>query len=324
MRKLRLGWLLFGYGLCFGLETSLAVAAENAFPLRPIRLVVPFVAGGGTDLLARFLAPRVAEILGQQLVVDNRAGASSVIGTQIVARSPADGYTLLLGDTAFAINASLVGKLPYDSARDFTFVTMLATSPSLLVVNPRLKVRSIAELMALAKKNPGKITAANAGAGSANHLGMEMLMLAAKIELLHVPFKGNGEAITSVIAGHTDLLSTSPVAVMQHIKGGMLIPLVISGRQPLASLPGVPTYDSAGLATARPESFRFIAAPRGIPGAVEKKLAEAFGAAMAAPDMQVRLEANGFDVEFATGADAHAYMDRAIQLYADAVKRSRF
>ena len=139
-----------------------------------------------------------------------------------------------------------------------------------------------------------------------------------------MPFKGNGEAITSVIAGHTDLLSTSPVAVMQHIKAGTLIPLAISGKQPHAALPGVPTYDSAGLATARPESFRFIAAPRGIPGAVEKKLASAFGAAMSAPDMQSRLEANGFDAESSTGAEARAYIVRAIKLYADAVKRSGF
>jgi tripartite-type tricarboxylate transporter receptor subunit TctC len=137
-----------------------------------------------------------------------------------------------------------------------------------------------------------------------------------------VPFKGNGEAITSVIAGHTDLISTSPVAVMQHIKAGTLVPLVISGKQPLPSLPGVPTYASVGLSTARPESFRFVAAPRGLPGSIEKKLASAFGSAMAAPDMQARLETNGFDREFLTGAEARAYVVKAIQLYGEAVKKS--
>jgi len=308
--------------LWLAVEVPPAVAAESAFPVRPIRLVVPFVAGGGTDLLARFLSPRVGETLGQQVVIDNRGGAGSVIGTQIVARAPADGYTLLLADTAFAINPWLFDKLPYNAERDFTFVAMLATSPSLLVANPRLKIRTIEELIAAAKKNPGKITAGNAGAGSANHLGMEMLMLAAKIELLHVPFKGNGEAITSVIAGHTDLISTSPVAVMQHIKAGTLVPLAISGKQPHPALPGVPTYDGAGLSAARPESFRFVAAPRDLPPANEKKLAAALAAAMSAPDVQSRLAGNGFDAEFSTGTGARAYIVRAMQLYGEAVKKA--
>jgi tripartite-type tricarboxylate transporter receptor subunit TctC len=309
-------------GVLLAGQARVGLAAEPAFPTRPVRLIVPFVPGGSTDLLARIVAPRVGEVLGQQVVVDNRAGASSVIGTQIAAKAPADGYTLLLADTAFTINASLFRKLPYDPERDFTFVTILATSPTVLVANPRLKVRSIEELIAAAKKNPGKITAANAGAGSNNHLEMEMFTVTAKIELLHVPFKGNGEAITSVIAGHTDLISTTPVTVVQHVKAGTLVALAISGKQQHPSLPGVPTYESAGLAADKPESFRFIASPRGLPEPIEKKLASAFGAVMTAPDMQSRLKANGFDPEFAVGAEARTYVLKAIKLYGEAVKRS--
>jgi len=218
----------------------LALANAADFPTRPIRVIVPFVAGGGTDLLARFVSPRLGELLGQQIVVDNRGGAGSVLGTQILSKSAPDGYTLGVFDTAFAINPSIAEKLPYDSERDFAFIAIIATSPSLLVTHPGLKVRTIQELVARAKSQPGKIKFASAGVGSSSHLTGQMLMTAAKIELLHVPYKGAGAAIMELLGGHADVTSVVPGSVLQQIQAGTLIPLAITGKAPHYTLPSVP------------------------------------------------------------------------------------
>jgi len=297
-------------------------AADAAYPVRPIRMIVPFVAGGGTDLLARLLSPRLSELLGQQIVVDNRGGAGSVLGTQILSKSAPDGYTLAMLDTAFAINPSLADKLPYDAERDFTFVAIIATSPSLLVTHPGLKVSNLQELIAAAKKNPGKITSASAGVGSSSHLTTEMLKSAAKIDLLHVPYKGAGAAILDVIGGHADLTIVVPGAVQQQILAGTLIPLAITGKKPPANLPNVPTFASAGLPSVNPEAFRFIAAPGGLAASVEVRLAKALGTAMGAQDLQSRLVENGFDPELLTDKDARAFVVAEIQKWRQAVKAS--
>ncbi len=299
-----------------------ASAAEAAYPLRPIRLIVPFVAGGGTDLLARLVSARLSDRLGQQVVVDNRGGAGSVLGTQILAKALPDGYTLGLMDTAFAINPSLVDKLPYDAERDFAFVAIIATSPSLLVTHPGLKVRTLQELIAAAKKSPGKITSASAGVGSSSHLTTEMLKVAAKIDILHVPYKGAGAAILDVIGGHADLCIVVPGAVMPQIQAGALIPLAITGKAPHATLPAVPTFASAGLPSVNPEAFRFIVAPAGISPAIQKKLGDTLGTFMGAQDFKTRLVENGFDPEFLTGQEARAFVARELRKWRQAVKDS--
>ncbi|MCC6535694.1 MAG: tripartite tricarboxylate transporter substrate binding protein [Burkholderiales bacterium] len=299
-----------------------APAAEAAYPTRPVRMIVPFVAGGGTDLLARLISPRLGETLAQQIVIDNRGGAGSVLGTQLLAKAPADGYTLGMMDTAFAINPSLVEKLAYDAERDFTFVAIIATSPSLLITHPGLKVRSIQELIAAAKKRPGKITAGSAGVGSSSHLSTEMLKAAAGIDLLHVPFKGAGAAIVDLLSGHTDLTFVVPGSVLQHIQAGTLVPLAITGKKPPAALPNVPTFASVGLGAVNPEAFRFIAAPSGIPGAVQKRLAGSLATVMAAQDLQTRLTDNGFDPEFLTDQDARAFVTKELRKWRQVVKQA--
>lgn len=297
-----------------------AGASEAAYPARPVRLIVPFVAGGGTDLLARLVSPRFGEALGQQVVVDNRGGAGSALGTQILAKAMPDGYTLGMMDTAFAINPALMDKLPFDSARDFTFVAIVATSPSMLVAHAGLKVRTVQELIAAAKKNPGKITFASAGVGSSNHLSFEMFRSAAKIDILHVPFKGAGAAIIDVLGGHSDLTIVVPGAVLQHVQAGTLIALAITGKKPTAVLPNVPTFADSGLPGVNPESFRFIAAPAGLPAAVEKAIGNALGTAMAAPDLQARLAENSFEPNLLTGGDARDFVAKAMQRWRQAVK----
>jgi len=296
--------------------------AADAYPSRPIRLIVPFVAGGGTDLLARLVAPRFGEALGQQVVVDNRGGAGSVLGTQILAKSSPDGYTLGMMDTAFAINPSLADKLPYDSERDFSFVAIVATSPSLLVTHPGLKVRTLQELIVAAKKNPGKITFGSAGIGSSSHLSSEMFKTASKIDLLHVPYKGAGAAIIEVIGGHADLTIVVPGAVLSQIQAGALVPLAITGKKSSALLPNVPTFAAAGFPSVNPESFRFLIAPAGLPAAVQATLGKALGAALASTDLQARLAENGFDPERLTDREARAFVLREIQKWRQAVKDS--
>ena len=304
----------------FPLQSTLA--ADSAYPVRPIRMIVPFVAGGGTDLLARLLTPRLSEVLGQQIVVDNRGGAGSVVGTQMLAKSPPDGYTIAVFDTAFAINPGLAEKLPYDAERDFSFIAIIATSPTVLVAQPGLKVRTLPELIAAAKANPGRIKAASAGVGSSSHLTIEMLNTAAKVKLLHVPYKGAGAAIQDMLGGHADLTFAVAGSVIAQIQAGTLVPLAVTGKKPSALLPNVPTFAAAGFPEVNPEAFRFVAAPAGIPASVNQKLTAALTSIIALPELRTRLVDNGFDPEFHTGKDARDFVLREIRKWRQAVKDS--
>jgi tripartite-type tricarboxylate transporter receptor subunit TctC len=298
-----------------------ACAADGAYPVRPIRMIVPFVAGGGTDLLARILTPRLSEALGQQIVVDNRGGAGSIVGTQMLSKSPPDGYTIAVLDTAFAINPGLAEKLPYDAERDFNFVAIIATSPTVLVTHPGLKVRTLQELIAAAKANPGKIRAASAGIGSSSHLTIEMLNAAAKIKLLHVPYKGAGAAIQDILGGHADLTFVVAGSVIAQIQAGTMIALAVTGK-PSVLLPNVPTFAAAGFPEVNPEAFRFIAAPAGIPAPVNQKLTAALSTIMGSQELRTRLIDNGFDPEFQTGKEARDFVVREIRKWRQAVKDS--
>jgi len=299
-----------------------ATAGEAQYPLRPIRMIVPFVAGGGTDLLARLITPRLGEALGQQFVIDNRGGGGSILGTQLLAKSPPDGYTLAMFDTAFAINPGFAEKLPYDAERDFVFVAIIATSPTVLVAYPGLKVRSLPELIAAAKAKPASIRAASAGVGSSSHLTIEMLNAAAKIRLLHVPYKGAGAAIQDMLGGHTDLTFAVAGSVISHIQAGTLIPLAVTGKKPSALLPSVPTFAASGLPEVNPEAFRFVAAPAGLPAPVNQRLTAALESIMAVPELKTRLVDSGFDPEFQTGKEAREFVLREIRKWRQAVKEA--
>jgi tripartite-type tricarboxylate transporter receptor subunit TctC len=299
-----------------------AEAGEAVYPTRPIRVVVPFVAGGGTDLLARILSPKLIEALGQQIVIDNRGGAGSVLGTQIVAKSPADGYTIGIFDTAFAINPGLFEKLPFDSERDFAFVAIIATSPTVLVTHPGLKVRNLTELIAAAKANPGKIRAGSAGVGSSSHLTIEMFNASAKIKLLHVPYKGAGAAIQDILGGHCDLTFAVAGSVISQIQAGTMIALGVTGKKPSSLLPNVTTFAAAGFPEVNPEAFRFVVAPAGISPAVNQKLTSALSTIMESQELRTRLVDNGFDPEFQTGKDARAFVLREIAKWRKAVKEA--
>ena len=298
------------------LAPDLATGAD--YPSRSVRMIVPFVAGGGTDLLARLISPRLTELLGQQIVVDNRGGAGSIVGTELVAKAPPDGYTLGLFDTAFAINPALQEKLPYDARRDFIFVSIVATSPTLLVAQAGLKVKTMQEFIALAKSVPGKIRGASAGVGSSSHLTGEMLKMAAKIDFTHVPYKGAGAAIIDVVGGHADFTFVVPGTVRQHLQSGAMVPLAINRASP--NLPSVPTFASVGLPSVDPGNFRFITAPVALPAPILNKLTATLRTAMDTPELQSRLKDNDYDPAFLPHPDSRAFVEKELAKWQQAVK----
>lgn len=273
-------------------------ASGAEYPTRSIRLIVPFVPGGGTDLLARLVTPRLTDVLGQQVVVDNRGGGGSIIGTEIVAKATPDGYTLGFIDTAFTINPAIATSLPYNAEKDFVILNIVATSPTVLVVRSSLPVKSLAELIALAKSNPGKLTFGSAGANTSGHLTGEMFKAAAGINITHVPFKGAGAAIIDLVGGHIDLTYVVPGSVTAHVKAGTIRPLAASGTKRIASMPDVPTFESLGLPSVNPGNFRFLAGPSGIPRSVQNRLVTAMEKLAQMPDLAARLAENGFDPVF--------------------------
>lgn len=250
-----------------------AQGAAVSYPGKPIRLVLPYPPGGGTDTIARPLAQRLSDSLGQQVVVDNRGGAGGNIGMEMVARSAPDGYTIVLAITAqLAVNVSLFKKLPYDPVRDYAPITLLATGPYLLVVHPSLPVKSVKELIAFAKARPGEITYASSGNGSGGHLAAEMLKSMAGINMLHIPYKGGGPALVDVLAGQVQVLFATYAASKGHIQSGRIRALAAStAKRPLA-LPDLPTLAEAGVPGYDSGVWYGILAPAGTPREIVAKL----------------------------------------------------
>ncbi|MBL8383212.1 MAG: tripartite tricarboxylate transporter substrate binding protein [Burkholderiales bacterium] len=236
---------------CLGLAALVllpAAAAAQDYPNRPIRLVVPAPAGGAPDAIARLVGQRLGERLGRQVVVDNRGGGNGVIGSELVARAPADGYTLVLGYAGpFGINPGMYAQLPYDPVKDFAPITMLATSQNILVVHPSFAARSVKDLIAMAQAKPGQINYASGGTGQSSHLSMELLMQMAGIRMTHIPYKGAGPALADTVGGQVPLhfLALSPAIPL--IKAGKLVPLAVTGTRRVPSLAEVPTVAEAGL-----------------------------------------------------------------------------
>ena len=273
-----------------GFGTGLA-AAQN-YPTRPVRLIIPFPPGGSNDVVGRLIAIKLGDRLGKQVVVDNRSGAGGVIGTEAVAKAPPDGYTLLVVSLAHAVNPWLY-KLNYDPIKDFAPVGLLAKGANVLVVSPSLPVHSVAELIALAKKQPGDLQYASAGIGSFQHLGSELFKLMAGIDMLHVPFKGGGPAMIDVVGGHTKVMFSSMVQTVPQIHSGKLRALGTGGLQRSAVLPEVPTIAEAGVPGYEAVNWWGIAAPKGTPQAIIDKLNTEILAVQNAPEVQKQFALEG-------------------------------
>ena len=285
-----------------------AGAAAQGYPAKPVRLIVADAAGGAPDQLARVLAKTLSENLGQQVVVDNRPGAAGALGADIAARSPADGYTLLLTTTAiYAILPSLKKNLSYDPERDFVPISRIATASNVLVVNVALPVKSVADLVQLAKSKPGTINYASAGIGSPAHLAGEMLNLLAGIRLTHVPYKGAAPALLDVIAGNAQLIITSPIAAGAHMSGGRVRALATTGAERNPRLPELPTVADAVPGYEITQSWGIVA-PAGTPAQVVARLNEQIVRTLRAPDVQEGITRTGAVPAGDTAAAFAAFM----------------
>ena len=256
----------------FGASAFQSATAAEAYPQRAIRLIVPFPPGGAVDILGRVLSPKLGEALGQQIVVDNRGGGAQVIATQLTAKAPADGYTVLLASTTHGVNPGLQKKLPYDSLKDFTPITQIAESPIIFVAHPSLGVSNIQELVALAKSRPGRIDYASPGAGTGGHMAVELLKWMAGIDITHVPYKGSGPVLTDVIAGHVQVTAVSPLPVLPHLKSGRLRGLATTGRVRARVAPELPTVAESGVPGYQSNLWYALLGPAGIPQPVVNRL----------------------------------------------------
>lgn len=306
------------------LTAACAQAAEQAaaFPSKPLRFVVPFAVGGTSDIVARLLAPKVWELLGQPVVADNRPGAGSNIGTDLVAKASPDGYTLLIGTPALASNPALYGKLPFDVQRDLAPVTLLAEIPIVLVVHPSMPARSVKELVAQAKAQPGKFNFGSSGNGGIGHLVGEMFKSAVQVQMTHVPYKGNGPALVDLMAGVLSLTFSDISGALPFVQAGKMRALAVTNTARARQLPDVPTMAEAGVAGFQASSWFAVFTTGGTPAPVIDKLNGAFVKVLQMPDIRERLVGMGFAVSGGTPADLAAFMRTETVKWTRVVKES--
>lgn len=278
------------------LAAALPAAAQD-YPARPIRLIAPFAAGSTVDILARALAVPLSQQLKQTVVVENRGGAGGNIGVDLVAKAPKDGYTIGIGTTGpMTVNPALYGdKMPFDTQKDLAMIGLIASSPNVLLVDPAIPVKTLPELVTYAKAHPGKLNFASSGIGSTNHLAGELFRSLAKVDIVHVPYKGNQDAVTDMLAHRVQMLFSGVPPVLGFIKSGQLRPIAIAGPSPSAALPGVPTVAQAGLPGAEVVAWYGLIAPAGTPPAIVERLNRELTVALDKPEVRAQLAAAGAD-----------------------------
>ena len=291
-------------------------ATAQTFPERPIRLVSPFAPGGGNDLVSRTLAQAMAKPLGQSIVVDNRPGATTIIGMELVARAPADGYTLVMSSSTLAINVTLYPKLPYDVLRDFAPVSLVATTPLILAVHPSQPVTTVAELIALAKAKPGELFFPSVGTGDAPHLAAELFNITAGVELVHVPYTGAAIGIGDLVAGRLALMFGTSPTTLPHVRSGRLRAIAVTGLKRSAVMPELPTVAESGLPGYEAGSWYGVLAPAKTPRAVIARLATEAATALQSPDVRERLKAQGVDAVGNTPEKFAVYIKQEIVKWA--------
>jgi tripartite-type tricarboxylate transporter receptor subunit TctC len=312
-------------GVLLALTTLAPVvpAAAQEYPTKPIRLIIPFPPGGSNDVVGRLIATQLSEKLGRQIIVDNRAGAGGVIGTELASQAPKDGYTLLVISIAHAVNPWLYDlKGRYDPLKSFTPIAALASGPNVLVVNPNFAAKNVKDLIALAKKSPGKIGWASAGVGSFQHLGGALFEVQAGVKFLHVPFKGGGPAMIDVVGGHNPVMFSSLVQTTPQIQSGKLRALGVGGLKPSKILPGVPTIAEAGVPGYEATNWWGIVAPAGVPQAVVDRLRKGIQEVQASPVVLEAFAKEGADVLQMSQAEFGAFMASEMAKWEKVVKAS--
>lgn len=288
-------------------------ALGQSYPVRPINLIVGYAAGGATDITARVVGQKLSEILGQPVIIRNQPGASTMLATETVARSAADGYTLLLIPISTAVYSGLREKLPYNLERDLAPVSLVATGPFLLLVNSSAPPRSVKELIELAQSHPGKINAASPGVGSAPHLVLELFKAMAKVDIVHIPYKGELPADLAVAAGEVKMAFSSLAGAQALLKSGKITALAVTGAKRLSSLPSVPTLDESGLTGFDYSSWFGISAPANVPQNIIMSLNSAIGKAVQSPEIKENLNKQGFEPKASTPGEFAAVIDREIK-----------
>jgi tripartite-type tricarboxylate transporter receptor subunit TctC len=298
-----------------------AEAQTSRYPDRPVRFIVPFAPSGGADIVARVVAGRIGDTLGQQVVIDNRAGGGGTIGAEIAARATPDGYTLIMGSASYAISPSLY-KLPYDAIRDVTPVGMLATAPFVIVVNPSVPAKSVSELIAVAKAKPGAMNFGSSGIGSITHLATELFDMMAGVSMTHIPYKGNGPALTDLLGGQIHLIFLTSPVVGPHVQTGRLRALAVSGRERTATLPAVPTVAEAGLRGYEVMTWYAVWGPRGLPAGIVSRWNGEINRVIQIPDVMERFASDGLKPAPGSPQDFATMLKRDVERWRTVVQKT--
>lgn len=301
---------------------SASVLAQQPYPSRPIRLISPFAPGGGNDILCRTIAPKLTERIRQQVIVDNRPGANGIIGTEVAARSAPDGYTIVLIPSGHAVNASLHRKLPYDSIRDFTPITLVGSSPLILAVHPSLPARNVKELIALAKTHPEELTYGSAGIGSSGHLGGALFDALTGTKMVHVPYKGMSLAITDLMSGQVSLVFGTSLSVMPHVRSGRLRAMATTGAQRSPALPDLPTVAEAGVSGYEAGLWYGFVGPARIPAEIVRRLNAEIVAVLKLTEVRERLASQGVDAQPSTPEEFGRLLASDLERWAKVVQRA--
>ena len=307
--------LLIGLWVCAG-----PVLAQSDYPSRPVKILVPSSPGGGTDILARVLADYLSKSLNGQFFVENRPGAGQMIGIEVVAHAPNDGYTLLMAASTLAINPVMYKNVKYDAVKDFSPITLVAGLPNIFIVAPEQPIKSIADLIALAKRKPGEVTYASAGIGTSPHMGSELLKSLAGIEMQHVPFRGTAPGVTEVMAGRVTVGLANLLTAKPLIEGGKLRALAVTGRTRAQTLPDVPTVEEAGVPGYDAMQWYGLLAPAGTPPAIVERIQAEVAAALKTPEVRERLSADGAEPVGNTPAEFAAVIREELDKWAKVAK----
>ncbi len=303
-----------------GLALPLAVQAQQGYPNRPIKVIVPFPAGSTTDIIARAITDKMGQSMGQQLVVENRAGASGTIGQAAAATAAPDGYTIMVHSSSHTVSPHTFAKLPFDTLADFAGVTPISSTPNVLVISPSKNLRTLQQLLAAARAKPGSMNFASAGQGSATHLNAEKFKLAAKIEAQNIPFKGSAEAVTEVMAGRVDYYFSPIAPVIGQIRNGQLLPLAVGSPKRAAALPDVPTTAEAGVPGSEFNFWIGMFAPAKTPREIVQRLHDEVVKALASPEVKERFTTLGADAWTMEPAQFDAYLREEVRSNAALVK----
>ena len=295
-------------------------APAQSYPQKTVRVVVPYAPGGNTDFTARVIAAKLTDVFGQQIVVENRPGGGTNIGSELVAKAPADGYTLLMGGASNAINMSFYPKMPYDTLRDFAPVILCVKGANVLSVHPSLPAKNLRELIALAKSNPGKLNYASSGLGSSNMMAGELLKLMAGVNIVHVPYKGNSPALTDTIGGQVEMIFSGVPALLPHIKSGRLRGVAIGSLKRFPALPNVPTIDESGVKGYEATTWFGLMAPAKTPLEIVTRLNVEFGKILVSTEVHDRFMNEGIEPIGGTPGQFGAFIRAEIDKYAKVVK----